>query len=104
MHIHNVYFWLKADVTDSEKKEFESGLTELIKMPLISEAYWGVPAGVDREVVDGSFDYTLTMFFETREKHDVYQVDPEHKKFIDQYSHLWDNVKVLDTKASDGIN
>ena len=38
MHIHNVYFWLN-DCSDEDKKSFEAGLSELVKIPLIKEGY-----------------------------------------------------------------
>jgi len=96
MHIHNVYFWLN-DCSDKDKSEFEQGLTELLKIPLIKEGHWGIPAGVQRDVVDGSFDYSLTVFFDSRENHDAYQSDDDHNVFIKNHSHLWKSVKVLDS-------
>jgi hypothetical protein len=99
MHIHNVYFWLKKTVSGSEKDNFESGLDKLLGIDVIARGYWGIPAGVDRPVVDGSFDYALTLFFETRKKHDIYQDHPGHREFIERHSSLWEYVTVLDTET-----
>lgn len=99
MHIHNVYFWFNEGVNTEERKKFEKGLETLITIPHIKTAYWGVPAGVDREVVDGSFDYSLTMIFESREQHDLYQPHEGHNEFIANYKHLWARVQVYDTKT-----
>jgi hypothetical protein len=34
MHSHNVFFWLKDRLSNSELKEFENGLKTLINVPL----------------------------------------------------------------------
>ena len=60
MHIHNVYFWLN-DCSDEDRAGFEKGLAALMEIPQIQSGHWGVPAGVDREVVDGSYDYALAL-------------------------------------------
>jgi hypothetical protein len=98
MHIHNVYFWLN-DCSDERKTAFEEGMTDLLKIDLIEKAYWGQPAGVDREVVDSSYDYSLTVIFKNRENHDAYQTHPDHDVFIENHKDLWKTVKVLDTKT-----
>lgn len=99
MHIHNVYFWFVDGLGTEEKKAFEKGLDELLHIPLIRSGHWGVPAGVDRDVVDGSFAYSLTLFFDTREKHDQYQTDADHYRFIAAFKHLWARVQVYDTRT-----
>lgn len=96
MHIHNVYFWLNA-CSDQDRTEFERGLAKVLEISLIEVGHWGVPAGVEREVVDSSYDYSLTLIFKTREDHDTYQSHADHDVFIDAYKHLWAQVKVLDT-------
>ncbi len=98
MHIHTVFFWLR-DCSDDDRSTFETGLAKLSETTGIVRGWWGRPAGVDREVVDGSYDYSLTFVFETRADHDQYQVAPEHDVFIDEHSRLWDRVQVYDSQS-----
>ena len=98
MHVHTVFFWLK-DCSDEDRLAFEPGLTRLIENQGIAHAWWGRPAGVDRDVVDGSYDYSLTLVFETRADHDNYQTAAAHQVFIDNHSHIWDRVQVYDSRC-----
>ena len=98
MHIHTVFFWL-TDCSDEDRLAFEPGLRRLIESRGIAHAWWGQPAGVDRDVVDGSYDYSLTLVFETRADHDNYQTAAEHQVFIDNHSHIWDRVQVYDSRC-----
>ena len=50
----------------------------------------------DREVVDNSYDYAWICHFKSAEDEKLYQDDPIHLKFIDDYKHLWKDVKVYD--------
>jgi hypothetical protein len=94
---HNVYFYLKGDVTEEERENFEEGLKELLEIPHIYKSELGVPAPtVDREVIDNSYAYTIFTWFETLEDHDLYQEHPDHTRFIENYNHLWENVRVYD--------
>jgi len=49
-------------------------------------------------VVDLSWDYGLTMTFESIEAQDAYQVDPDHQVFIDTFKTWWAKVEVKDLK------
>jgi DNA phosphorothioation-dependent restriction protein DptG len=96
---HTVYFWLKSGVKDKERKDFESGLKRLVdKVKALDKAEIGKPASTpSRDVVDNSFDYSLFTWFKSVADHDVYQEHEEHKRFIEKYSELWDNVRVHDS-------
>ena len=64
---------------------------------MVKEAYLGVAAKSDREVVEDSFDFSLLVFFETKEKHDIYQTTDEvHQVFIDTCKDMWTKVQVFD--------
>lgn len=94
MFIHHVFFWLKED---ADHAAFKAGLDALIKSPMVKEAYLGVAAKSDREVVEDSFDFSLLVFFETKEKHDIYQTTDEvHQVFIDTCKDMWTKVQVFD--------
>jgi len=51
---------------------------------------------VVRPVIDQSWDYALTMQFNTIEDHDAYQVEPDHHVFINTFKEWWAQVQVKD--------
>ena len=95
---HHVYFWLKDEYrNDVDRAIFEQGLDALFKIGLVAGGRWAVPAKVMiRPVIDQSWDYALTMQFDDIEKHDLYQVDPDHQVFIDTFKAWWSQVQVRD--------
>lgn len=100
MIIHNVYFWLKPEVTEDQKAAFEQGIRNLISdVPGIHRAEFGTPAATSsRPVVDHSFDFSLVFQFKNIEDHDAYQVHPNHDVFVDAYKELWAKVQVFDSE------
>lgn len=100
MLLHNVYFWIKEDVSAADKKKFEQGIRDFISaVKEIHKAEIGIPAPTeDREVVDHSFAYSIFVWFKSIENHNVYQEHAAHKKFIDDFSSLWESVKVYDSE------
>jgi hypothetical protein len=99
MHIHNVYFWLKEGLSTSSLLEFEQGLETLIKIPLVKNGYYGKPADTNRTVVDNTYSYSLTLFFNDTPDQNLYQTDPIHLAFIDRNSKKWTRVQVYDVEV-----
>lgn len=97
---HNVYFWLKEEVTESEKESFIKGTKDYVNaVKEVKKAEIGIPAGTaDRDVVDHSFGVSLLVSFTSLENHNIYQEHPAHKKFIEDFSHLWARVQVYDSQ------
>lgn len=95
---HHVYFWLKEEhQNEADRAAFEQGLTDLLKIKLASNGRWSVPAKVEiRPVSDQSWDYALSIPFDSIADHDAYQVDPDHDVFIDSFKSLWEKVRVSD--------
>ena len=95
---HNVYFYLNEDITEDEKAEFEEGLNKLMSIEEIHSYQLGVPGSTpEREVTDHSFGYSIFSWFKTMDDYQVYAEHPVHLEFIDEYSHLWADVKVYDS-------
>lgn len=94
--VHTVYFWLKEGTTEADKAEFEKGLAALGEIDTIQTIFFGPPAQTPRDVVDNSYGYGLTLLFKDRADQDSYQDDPDHHKFIENHSHLWERVQVYD--------
>lgn len=95
---HHVYFWLKdGHKNEADFKAFEAGLDSLFKLKGLVGGFWAIPAKVmERLVVDQSWDYALTMTFESVAAQDAYQDDPDHHVFIDSFKSWWDRVEVRD--------
>ncbi|NJM38273.1 MAG: Dabb family protein [Akkermansiaceae bacterium] len=95
---HHVYFWLKEEHHNAaDRAAFEQGLAGLFKISLVAGGRWAVPAKIAfRPVVDQSWDYALTMLFNTIEDHDAYQIDPDHNVFIGKFKDWWAQVQVKD--------
>lgn len=95
--VHAVYFWLKKDLTEAQRKDFEENcLRDLSQVKSIQNVYFGPPANTDREVVDNSYDYAWITLFESAEAEKAYQVDPIHTKFVENYSPIFEKVIVYD--------
>lgn len=96
MHNHQVYFWLNDSLSDSARKEFETGLQTLIGISLVKGGYFGKPADTHRPVVDNTYSYGLTLQFESTADQNEYQVHPIHKVFVGQHAAKWTRVLVYD--------
>jgi len=95
--IHQVYFWLKNTGSEADRSKLIEGLQKMAKIKLLKNCHIGLPAGTPREVVDGSYAVSWLAFFKTKADQDAYQVDPIHKKFVEDYGHLWSKVVVYDS-------
>ena len=95
---HHVYFWLKEEhKTEAGIATFEKALDDLYKIKEIAGGIWGKSAATpERPVTDKSFDYALSMKFDSIEKHDAYQVDPDHDVFVDTFKSWWEKVLIMD--------
>ena len=97
--IHNVYFWLKKDLTAEQRATFESELIRLKEIPYLVQGFVGKPAPVElRPVMDQSWDYSTLFHFKNMEDHDHYQKTCElHRHFIEKCKTFWERVLVCDT-------
>ncbi|MES2829905.1 MAG: Dabb family protein [Bacteroidota bacterium] len=96
MLVHHVLFWLKADTTDAQKIDFKGGLESLRGIETIETIHIGTPAPIERAVVDISYSFSLTIFFQDMAGHDVYQVHHLHQAFLDQFRILFEKVVIYD--------
>lgn len=96
MIAHHVLFWLKADTTEQQKADFLNGLKSLEKIEVAQNFHVGVPAPIERAVVDTTYTFSLILFFEDLAAHDVYQVHPVHKAFLEEFRELFEKVVIYD--------
>ncbi|WP_207420789.1 Dabb family protein [Desertivirga brevis] len=98
MLTHHVLFWLKSDTTEEQKTAFRAGLESLSKVETIKSIYIGTPAPIDRPVVDTTYTFSLVIVFDDLAAHDVYQVHPVHKAFLDEFRVLFERVVIYDAQ------
>ena len=97
MLVHNVFFSLRKDLSDSEIKDFETGLSSLKAISHADSVYIGSPAPVaERPVLDRDYDFCLTVLLKDVEAHNAYQADPIHQAFIGGNKEKWTQVRVFD--------
>ena len=95
---HHVFFWLKNRDSKEDLAKLIEGLKTLSKIETVRKLHIGVPASTElRPVVDASYSASELIFFDDVAGQDAYQVHPIHKKFVEQYSHLWEKVIVYDS-------
>ncbi|MBV6438557.1 MAG: Dabb family protein [Haliscomenobacteraceae bacterium CHB4] len=97
LFVHHVYFWLKNPGSEADRNKLIEGLQALAKVKPIRMAHIGTPAATNRSVIDRSYAVSWLLFFDNLEDEEIYQKHPEHLKFVEQYSHLWEKVIVYDS-------
>ncbi len=95
--VHHVLFWLKNPGSKADRDQLVAGLRTLKKIPVVRSLHIGVPASTEqRGVVDGSFDVSELMTFDSIADEKIYQDHPIHREFIAKCEHLWGKVLVYD--------
>jgi hypothetical protein len=98
MLAHHVLFWLKPETTDQQKTDFKKGLESLKGVETIVSIHIGIPALIERAVVDTSYTFSLVIMFNDLEGHNVYQVHPLHKAFLENCRQYFDRVVIYDAQ------
>jgi hypothetical protein len=98
MIAHHVLFWLKADMSVEEKQAFRNSLHSLAGIEVVKNLHVGVPAAIERAVVDTTYTFSLTLFFEDLNAHNVYQVHPLHEAFLDGFRSYFEKVIIYDAQ------
>lgn len=96
MLIHTVLFWLRKDLSPSEREDFKAALVSLKDIPSAAAVYVGSPSSTPaRPVIDASYDFCLTVLLEDMAAHDAYQQSPLHQAFL-KNKQLWERVQIYD--------
>ena len=98
MIVHHVLFWLKADTTDNQKIAFRKSLETLEGVESIKTLHIGTPAPIERAVIDTTYTFSLTVFFDDLAGHDVYQTHPLHLAFLDGFRVYFEKVVIYDAE------
>lgn len=98
MLTHHVLFWLKAETTAEQKAAFKKGLESLKGVETVESMYIGVPAPIERAVVDTTYTFSLLIVFKDMAGHDTYQVHPLHKAFLEEFRVMFEKVVIYDAQ------
>ena len=97
---HTVFFWLKNPDNVQDRTAFETSLKKFLDNSGYAKTkFIGKPPKASRDVVDGSFTYSLILSFESAEAQKAYQDEAPHKVFIEESSNLWTKVIVYDSTS-----
>lgn len=97
---HTVYFWLVNPDNQEDRTAFETSLKKFLDTSAFAKTnFIGTPPRASRDVVDGSFTYSLIVTFESADAQQKYQDEAPHKLFIEESSHLWTKVIVYDSTS-----
>ena len=95
---HTVYFWFKDPDNKADRAKFESSLKKFLDNSKFAKTnFIGTPPVATREVVDGSFTYSLIVTFKSAEAQEGYQKEEAHLIFIEECKDLWEKVIVYDS-------
>ncbi len=95
---HTVFFWLANPESAEDRAAFETSLQKFLNNSQYAKTkFIGKPPKASRDVVDGSFTYSLIVTFESAEAQQNYQDEAPHKLFIEESSGLWTKVIVYDS-------
>ena len=65
----------------------------------VRQLWAGTPAQTPRGVVDNSYGVGLTVHFDDREGHDIYQAHEKHHEYIKRNQKYWARSIVYDYKS-----
>ena len=95
--VHTVYFWLKEGTTDAARDQLVTDCREILASVETVRQLWAAPpAQTPRDVVDNSYGVGLTVVFDDRAGHDIYQKHDRHNEFIKRNEAIWERVQVYD--------
>jgi len=95
--MHNVFFTLK-DSTEENRAKLVAACKTLEPIPGIEYFAVGtLSEDLESPVNVRDFDVSLTVLFEDKKAHDVYQTHEVHVKFVDENRPTFKKVRVFDT-------
>lgn len=97
---HTVYFWFKDPDNMEGRAKFEQELKKFLQHSAFAKTnFIGTPPLATRDVVDGSFTYSLIVTFESAAAQEGYQKEQPHLEFIAACKDLWEKVIVYDSNG-----
>jgi len=97
---HTVYFWFNEPDNEAHKSKFEASLKKFMDNSKYAKTkFIGTAPNASRDVVDGSFTYSLIVTFESATAQKEYQEEAAHLVFVEECKDLWKKVIVYDSNS-----
>lgn len=100
--VHHVFFYLKDPQSASDEAKLLEGLGKLDKISTIQLSHVGRPARTSGEEIEKGYSVSWLCFFKNLIEEEIYQTDPIHLKFLEDYAHLWEKRVVYDVLGKKG--
>ena len=100
--VHHVFFYLKDPQNAQDEAKLLEGLEKLAKISTVKLSHIGRPARTSGEAIEKGYSLSWLCFFKNLIEEEIYQTDPVHVKFLEEYSHLWEKRVVYDALGKKG--
>ena len=100
MFVHSVYFWLRDDLSPSDKAKFVDGIRSLTTIDVVQLGFIGTPASTNRAIIDTTYSYALVLTFADAAAQDAYQVHPVHDAFRENCGGSWKKIVIYDSVSA----
>lgn len=95
--VHHVFFYLKDPQSAQDEASLLEGLAKLTKISTVRLSHIGRPAHTSGGEIEKGYSVSWLCFFKNLIEEEIYQTDPIHVKFQEEYAHLWERRVVYDT-------
>lgn len=100
--VHHVFFYLKDPQNAQDEAKLLEGLEKLAKISTIQLSHIGRPARTSGGEIEKGYSLSWLCFFKNLIEEEIYQTDPIHVQFLEEYAHLWEKRVVYDALGSKG--
>jgi len=100
--VHHVFFYLKDPQSAQDEARLLEGLEKLAQISTIQLSHIGRPARTSGDVIEKGYSISWLCFFKNLIEEEIYQTDPIHFKFLEDYGHLWEKRVVYDALGKKG--
>jgi hypothetical protein len=100
--VHHVFFYLKDPQNAQDEAKLLEGLERLAKISTIQLSHIGRPARTSGDSIENGYSVSWLCFFKNLIEEEIYQTDPIHVQFLEEYSHLWEKRVVYDALGKKG--
>jgi len=98
MFVHSVYFWLKDDLSDDQRRQMRADTERLVGIETVECGFVGAPADTHGPIIERTYDLALTLVFQDKPGHDVYATHPQHEAYVARYNSWWKKVLIYDSE------
>ena len=89
-------------VSATDEAKLLEGLGKLAKISTIQLSHIGRPARTSGEDIEKGYSVSWLCFFKNLIEEEIYQTDPIHLRFLEDYAHLWEKRVVYDALGKKG--